>query len=70
MLEFSKLVKSILLSPITSIIFLNPKTQNLVKYRGTLRIKTQSIRKVDRKIYQTKHLSQIKVFKGENEIGQ
>ena len=33
------------------------KTQNLVKCQGTLRIKTQSIRKVDRKIYQTKHLS-------------
>ena len=33
------------------------KTQNLVKCQRTLRIKTQSIRKVDRKIYQTKHLS-------------
>ena len=47
-----------LLSSIASIIFqITYKTQNLVKCQGTLRIKTQSIRKVDRKIYQTKHLS-------------
>ena len=52
------LSKSMLLSSIASIIFqITYKTQNLVKCQGTLRIKTQSIRKVDRKIYQTKHLS-------------
>ena len=47
-----------LLSSIASIIFqITYKTQNLVKCQGTLSIKTQSIWKVDRKIYQTKHLS-------------
>ena len=46
------------LSSIASIIFqITYKTQNLVKCQGPLRIKTQSIRKIDRKIYQTKHLS-------------
>ena len=59
MLEFSKLVQIHAFKLyIASIIFqINYKTQNLVKCQGTLRIKTQSIRKVDRKIYQTKHLS-------------
>ena len=47
-----------LLRSIASIIFqITYKTQNLIKCQGTLRIKTQSIWKVDRKIYQTKHLS-------------
>ena len=46
-----------LLSSIASIIFqITYKTQNLVKCQRTLSIKTQSIWKVDRKIYQTKHL--------------
>ena len=47
-----------LLSSIASIIFqITYKTQNLVKCQGILSTKTQSIRKVDRKIHQTKHLS-------------
>ena len=57
-LNSPNLSKSMLLSSITSTIFqITYKTQNLVKCQGTLRIKTQSIKKVDRKIYQTKHLS-------------
>ena len=52
------LSKSMLLSSIASIIFqITYKTQNLVKCQETLSIKTQSIRKVDRKIHQTKLLS-------------
>ena len=57
-LNSPNLSKSMLLRSIASIIFqITYKTQNLVKCQGTLSIKTQSIRKVNRKIYQTKHLS-------------
>ena len=57
-LNSPNLSKSMLLSSIASIIFqITYKMQNIVKCQGTLRIKTQSIRKIDRKIYQTKHLS-------------
>ena len=52
MLEFSKLVQIHAFKLYSSIIFqITYKTQNLVKHQGTLRIKTQSIRKVDRKIH-------------------
>ena len=36
------------------------KTQNLVKCQGTLRIKTQSIRKVDRNIRSEQNFSKAK----------
>ena len=60
MLEFSKLVQ-IHAFKLHSLHYLSNhlQTQNLVKCQGTLRIKTQSIRKIDRKIYQTKHLSNL-----------
>ena len=56
MLEFSKLVQ-IHAFKFHSLHYLLNHLQNLVKYQGTLRIKTQSIRKVNGKLYQTKHLS-------------
>ena len=58
MLEFFKLIQ-IHAFKLYSLHYLPNHLQktNLVKCQGTLRIKTQSIRKVHRKIYQTKHLS-------------
>ena len=60
-----------LLSFIASIIFqITYKTQNLVKCQGILSTKTQSIRKLDRKIYQTKHLSEGEEEEACDEYGQ